>query len=291
MSEVIMLAKQYDPKKAKFPAYVSEKLDGVAADFYTIKRLSGNFIGVRTRQDKPLHIPVAHIKEFLLKNLPKKAFDDNYHFIGELYIPGEDFKDISGKVRSQDEECPELMLFIYDMYIENTEIEYRSRWDALRDLFIGIDLDESPVQLVRQHLAENANDVELVLQTFKEPIEGVVVRQLRGPDSVYKIGRSKGMLKYKLTETADLEVVSIEEALDANGTPKGMVGRINCRYKGNTIGVGPGKLKHDERTAIFSRPDDYIGRIAEVAYMPDPSYDALREPRFLRWRDDKTKGE
>ena len=76
-----------------------------------------------------------------------------------------------------------------------------------------------------------------------------------------------------------------------------MVGRINVLYKGEVIGAGPGKMKHIERKAIW---DLYSGGlplvdvagdmlIAEVAFMRDPSYKALREARFSRWRTDKNE--
>jgi ATP-dependent DNA ligase len=131
--------------------------------------------------------------------------------------------------------------------------------------------------------------------------EGVVIRALYGDKSHFKAAwRSPGMLKLKVTETIDLPIHSFEEAVDKDGNKKGMVGRINVQYHtgassdGNNeytdfklIGIGPGKLKHEERIELWKNQKAYVGRMIEIAYMPDPSYDALREPRFYRFRPDK----
>jgi hypothetical protein len=68
-----------------------------------------------------------------------------------------------------------------------------------------------------------------------------------------------------------------------------MIGRINCWYKGQIIGVGPGKLTHAERRELAKAPMVLTGynRIAKVQYKKDDSYEALRQPTFQCWRDDK----
>ncbi|MCP4647185.1 MAG: hypothetical protein GY852_05520, partial [bacterium] len=95
----------------------------------------------------------------------------------------------------------------------------------------------------------------------------------------------------KRQDTLDLMVVGFEEAIDKHGFPKGMVGRIQIMYKGKQIGAGPGKLSHVERTKYWDiyKKGLFLPQLAEIAYKPDPSYDALREARFQCWRSDKTQ--
>ena len=80
-----------------------------------------------------------------------------------------------------------------------------------------------------------------------------------------------------------------------------MVGRLIVSYKGLTIGVGPGRLTHGERTSLWTCREAYLrteqdghrwkellpGRIAQIKYKADDSYDALRQPTFQHWRPEK----
>lgn len=296
--EVLMLAKKFDIKKCTFPVVATEKLDGVAADFY------GTYEGdieVRSRQDKPI-LSVAHIQEWLKHRLPP-----THHLICELYIPGVPFKDVSGMVRKQ-ENNPAIQAHVYDYYMVGGEhLTYKARMNIMAEN-IGSDVLEdpnSPVRLIPGHYCHVADNLRAYIEKFsqeKPNAEGLVIRDLTGPNSGYKFGRSWGMQKLKNQGTVDLEIHSFEEAIDKDGNPKGMVGRINVLYHTGAssdgkneytdyeiIGAGPGKMSHAERTKVWKNQKDYIGRIAEISYMPDPAYNALREPRFYRWRDDKSE--
>lgn len=292
-SETIMLAKKFDVRKVQFPCAVTEKLDGVAADFYC----NGNFgeVLVRSRQNKPI-LSVAHIQEWLTGKLQPGA-----HVICELYVPGMPFKDIGGLVRAHDP-APVLQAFCYDFYIEGQEnTEFSGRCiQATRQLCPWINDPTAPVKFIKAHVCESAEELLEYLFFFKElkpNAEGVVIRSLYGAESYYKFGRSWGMQKCKTQETADLKVIGFEEARTEDGKPKGMVGRIwvECEaldYPGTTIqtGAGAGKMTHEERTEVWNNQDKYIGKIAEIAYMPDETYaGGLREPRFYQWRNDKTE--
>ena len=283
MGAVIMLASKYNPKKQKFPVHVSEKYDGVAADFFKV----GRTWQVRSRQNKPIK-SVDHIIRCLNKRLPNAI--DGTHLVGELYIPGRDFKEISGIVR-RDAEAPEVFLYIYDMYDLALEHQiFADRFDLLTRVCTNFSPDD-PMGIPHYVIADTPEDVERIKSQIiagDPEAEGLMIRQLNGPGSTYQVGkRPSGMAKYKLVETVDLEIHSIEEAVDKEGKPKGMLGRLNVLYKGTVIGCGPGKLVHGERYEMFVNQEDYIGKTVEVAYMPDASYDALREPRVLRLRPDK----
>lgn len=295
--ETIMLAKTYKkPRQFIFPCTVTEKLDGVAADFYGS---SLGYTNVRSRQDEPI-LSVEHIRKWFEGKLPHK-----HHAVCELYVVGKDFKEISGMSRWKDRQAPELVAYVYDYYVEDQEdMPYKARMELMADN-IGMEVEEdSPVQLIPGVYFDNEDKILAYIERFKKErpeAEGLVIRALTGNKSGYKAAwRSPGMVKLKITETIDLEVVGFEEAIDKNDKPKGMVGRINVRYHtgassdGNneytdyiTIGAGPGKMSHKMRTEVWNNQKKYIGKIAEIAYMPDDSYEALREPRFYRWRDDK----
>lgn len=289
-NETIMLAKTFsDSKKLTYPGRLTEKLDGVPGDFYYRRELG--MIHARSRQGEELH-SVPHIKEALTGILI-----NGMHVIGELWHPDYDFKEISGFVRRKEpcEESLKLTLNVFDAYVEGKEdTPYQERMVQLADLLIKTDkVTGHTVRIIPGKIIENAEEFDEVYKNFilsNPTAEGVVFRTLSGPKSYWKAAwRSPGMVKRKITETEDLPIHGFEEAVSKEGDPLGMVGRIEVLYKGNVIGVGPGKLKHAERVELWENQKDYIDKTIEVAYMPDPSYDALREARFHRFRPDKDK--
>lgn len=284
-NQTIMLSKQYNPSKLEFPVMVSEKLDGVAADFYGVGSLTDSRCDVQSRQGKPIPA-VAHIVKFLEGRLPLDA-----HVITELYSHSLPFKDISGAVRRQDEIATGISAYIYDFYIESSpDTPYAARM-ALASEYLEECIDEySPVQFIPQALINTREELNEFIAKFtleNPDAEGLVIRNCYGEHSHYKFGRSWGMQKLKPKGDVDLIVAGFEEATSADGRPLGMVGRINLLYNGTLIGAGPGSLTHPERIEIWENPEWYIGKTAEIHYMIDPSYDGLREARFYRWRTDK----
>lgn len=281
--DVIMLAKEIDYSRIQYPVSVFEKLDGVASDLY--KPLGTNLgdVLVRARSGDPLY-SVQHIQDAL-----KVYLKGGEHFIGELYIQGKKFKDISGKVRGHDN-APELKLMIYDFYSEGSEeLHYIDRMAHL----LGLPKKNPAFMVIPGTYIQTEEALRKWIGEFLKDhpdAEGVVVRSHHGKDSTYRIGkRSWGLMRFKRTQTLDLRVKGFEEAISKDGKPLGMVGRINVEYKGVVSGVGPGKLTHDERRAIWNDRESFLNQIAEVKAMVDPSYNALREGRFYRWRPDKTE--
>lgn len=283
MSDVMMLAKQYTPKSLHFPVYVTEKLDGVPVD---IRWNEDNSITATSRQGKPVTC-IEHI----LAALGKAIVQHGTHLVGELYIPGVDFKDISGKARQTKKQSPDLQLWVWDMYFDYAGNElYEGRIAIAHDFVRNLKSPHIQIIPARKKASQEVLD-EYIAQFMNDhpEAEGVVVRNGNG---LYQLKRSYDMQKVKVTNTADLKIVSFEEAVDAKtDKPLGMVGRINCLYKGAVIGVGPGTMDHPTRRYVWENQERYVGNIVEVKYMPDESYDALREARFFRWREDKTVGE
>lgn len=287
-NEVIMLAKTYRKHKdLTLPASVQEKLDGVPGDFY-YKRELGR-VHARTRQGEELH-SVDHIIAALTHALP-----DGAHVIGELRIAGMDFKDISGIARRHktDVDTIKLKLHVFDFYIEGEEdCDFWDRMDsALRYLWELAKAPDSVVKFIPGCRIDTPEQLDEAVANFKRDnpeSEGVVIRALTGKKSVYKAAwRSPGMLKLKWTETIDVPIDSFEEAVSKDGQPMGMVGRINVLYNGKVSGVGPGKMKHEDRIAMWKDRKNQVGKMIEVAHMPDESYEGLREGRYYRHRPDK----
>lgn len=316
MSSEIMLATSYNPDKITFPVEVSVKLDGVAADFY---KTPDGWV-CQSRQGKPLP-STAHIVRYLNHKFPEVR--TNSHIVGELTVMGEDdFKTAAGVIRRHEPD-PRITLNVYDLYIVGLENEtYERRIDRINRLLERCTqgcfytdgnvtwtfIRRVPVEAIANNMAQLQNHLTSVEEMMGKSglFEGLVIRCLRGTDSMYKIGkRSRGMMKYKPKPTVDLRVIGFEEAT-ANKTMTFLgenffegdglkaVGGIICEYKDGTTKAGPGCLTHIERRTIWEaylRNDKKIldNVIAEIEYMLDPSYDKLRQPVFKRWRPDKSE--
>jgi ATP-dependent DNA ligase len=285
--ETIILAKTFKAyDKLTYPLQATEKLDGVPVNIFIDK--SGK-IRALSRQGEDM-LSSDHILEYL-----KPVLSDDAHVVGELYVQGMDFKDISGLARRKDstEETAVLNLYIWDFYFEgDEELEYVHRmWNADEWLAKTLEIPGCPIKWIRGAYVEDAEQLETLVEKFRKDhphSEGLVFRALRGPKAIWRAGwRSPGVVKLKWTETLDLPIDSLEEAVSKDGEPLGMVGRINVRYKGKVSGVGPGKLSHKDRIALWNDRHDQPGKMIEVGYMPDDSYEGLREGRYYRHRPDK----
>jgi DNA ligase 1 len=98
-------------------------------------------------------------------------------------------------------------------------------------------------------------------------------------------------LKDKDLFTVDLKV---DELVEGQGKYVGTLGAYICTYKGQRQRVGGGKLKDADRHAIWAdqhRKEGGIGSIIEVNALGESTNGLLREPRFSRYRLDKTEGE
>jgi len=291
-NETIELLKEFNWTMMYGPAGFQEKLDGVPTRI--IRR--GTEVVALTRQGERI-TSIPHILPHALLLL-----QDGGSIIGELYIQGKPFKDISGAVR-KDKRNDDLKLYVFDADIRAVPtLHYETRREAVNGLldklatYLGRHRDDLPIQLIPQHVvyteAEALESFDQLMK-LKPNAEGAVLHRLT---KCFEPGkRCWGTQRLKPVPAIDLKVVGFEEAVSKAGKPLGMVGRIEVEFtrlhngtpRMAHIGVGPGCLTHAERIAIWRSKSKYIGRIAEVRYMRDETYEALRQPTFLRWRLDK----
>lgn len=283
-------------KLSRYPAIMQIKYDGVPLAFTNI----GGHIVPLTRQNEVAK-SVPHICKFLQPILPKHGDV----IIGECLIPGQPFKVSSGAVRKQSPN-DRIVCLVWDGCITDREAGYADRMDAvaaaIRDL--PGDVPASVFMVANLGIAKSADDFETkyeqIKDKLKEPPEGLMGHDINKPFNPGK--RCWGMTRYKPQPTLDLLVDSFDEAFSEAGEPLGMVGRVNVHLveqggASSVIGVGPGRMTHDERRRVWRAYLDQRGavpaeyRMVEVKYMPDPTYEALRQPTVQRFRTDKTEGD
>ena len=316
-NEPMELAKNWDPKHAAkvLPGYAQIKYDGVPITF---RREADGRVHAWTRQNEEAK-SVAHITDFVSTMLPVVGSS----ITAECLVPGLPFKDSSGIIRRQlpDEETSRIIgiMFDYNIGAVRGETYYIRRSAAAKALaplaaqWRISGFGNPPLHMVACISVNTIEDVEtawLDVRSRIKEVEGMVIHSLTKPFQPGK--RCWGMSRYKPQPTIDLQVLSYEEAISETGEPLGMVGRVNVllrrREPGKNdvhesiVGVGPGKLSHAERADawIFAAAKMGLGMhkrlapegtYAEIKYMPDPTYDALRQPTVQRLRQDKEEGD
>lgn len=294
----IELYKPWVAKKATEWGYVSQKLDGVPVRIYNVGGMTLPF----SRQWEKVHT-IPQILAYA-----KQLVDPGGSLIGELYVDGLPFKDISGLVRRDkpDADTEQLVLWVHDADVKNEPdvqyswrmVEVIKRLAGLRDRF-GMAEEQFPIRVipgVRCATAEAAIAAFDAIMVANPKAEGAMWHDLRKP---FSPGDRKWTgMKMLRKPTIDLLIVGFEEAIDKFGNPKGMVGRVLAdmttidsagNMKCRRIGVGPGALKHSERKVLWVKyiNGEFKPCVAQVQYKVDDAYESLREPIFQHWRPDK----
>lgn len=278
-----MLAKTY-PEAIKFAKeyYVQEKLNGNRCISY-FDEGTWHFI---SRSQKPMNL-----------NFDMTGFDPDRIYDGEVMTRGKtgnrDFAKTSGTINSKYRDKSDLMYFIYDIIDET--LTYKER----RHELLGLKGHISPnivilkvldKVLVSPNPAENAKLDYWLDFIVSKGGEGVM---LRDPDAPYYRSKNSGdrkgyLIKYKKTKTCDLRIVGWNEG---KGKYEGMIGSFICEDDAQTVRVSVAGI--DDATRM-SNPNDWIGKIIEVAYFDASqsqvkNMSSLQFPRFKQVRDDKTE--
>jgi ATP-dependent DNA ligase len=300
-NETIELLKNYEPSKMRWPAMLQPKIDGVPVRVF--KGIDNKMTALTRQGERVTSIP--HILQFA-----STLLHPGESMVMELHISGKPFKEISGHVRRKNTACPELVGWVFD-FADHSDFmnTYFHRYAMIKKrieqaaVFAQCKLEDLCIRImpaVNVYTQEEAEAAHDAFMLNNPNAEGNVLH------SWYKVfqpgKRCWGTQRMKPVPTIDLMVVGFEEAHSADGAPLGMVGRIIADFNSfgavdhisgskvlGTIGVGPGALNHTERKDLWRmwKRGQFTPRIAEIRYMRDDSYDALRQPTFKQWRDDK----
>jgi len=290
------LARGFSEKHLKFPVLLSRKFDGVPVRIDIDSH--GCWTSV-TRQGNDMPSIRALVQAFVDSYMNP---DDEYDCVTPITIIGEvvqhgnwdaDFKETSGIVRKQTDQSHRLAIMVFEAVISDDDpLGFIERHTWMDDFLSQI---HGRVHVVEQTAVENMEQLVQHQQEFNRLLpqaEGLVARNHDDPWAPGK--RSWGYQKLLKEPTIDLRIVRVEEATAADGTPKGMVGRLVASYKGTEIGIGPGRMTHAERIELWQGfmvaclTQAYPNWIAQIKHKGDDSYDALRQPTFQHWRDDKS---
>lgn len=274
-----MLAKKYpETFKGEYTYYIQEKLDGNRCiAYYNSDEDKWCF---QSRSGKELKVNFD-------MSWAEKRFIYDGEIMNKSHTLTSDFNKTSGAINSKFGDKSGLHYFIYD--IVDVTREYKDRLahlmvyqDTGKDCTILPVLDEVTLY---PNIEYNWKLDEWLDKITGKGGEGII---LRDPHGWYEHKRSNYLLKYKKTQTMDLRIVDWNEG---NGKYAGAIGSFLCQTDDGTIQANVSGMSDEMR---FSNPNDWIGRIMEVAYFSisqssNNSYKSLRFPRLKRIRNDKNE--
>ena len=274
--------KMSDKKRTKLLTetdyYSTPKMDGLRC----IMKLHTDDRGCYSRTLKPLH-NMEHMLEAL-----ESMIDFPCHVDGEVFAADGTWNSSMTGVKKKGAKIP-LLFYPFDL-VPREEVdsqEYlltaRERWDLMDE---NIDYGEEDMFCrVHHHLVKTVAEVE---HEHREDVaagwEGSV---LHDANATYACKRSNAWIKVKQFHSSEFTVAGV---CPGTGKHLGRLGAIiikGAAFDGTpiTAEVGTG-FKDHEREAIWSDPDSYIGRSAEIKYF-EVTDASLRFPVFLRFRDEE----
>ncbi|HFK1543421.1 TPA: hypothetical protein ACGXM3_005243 [Bacillus cereus] len=168
------------------------------------------------------------------------------------------------------------------------EIECEKRKSVLKTI----------IERENHHLVKNV-DILYVGEFDKELLEELAEKEKENgeegimvqlADAPYECKRTKGILKVKAFESADIRCINVYEGKEAS--TKNKLGGLVLDFKGFPVNVGGG-YSQLEREEYWKNPDLVLGKIIEIKYFEefveeDGSLD-LRFATFKTIREDKTE--
>lgn len=256
-----MLAQGYTDD-VRLPAFTQPKLDGI--------RCIANADGLWTRNGNRIVMP--HIEEALR---PLFAADPSAILDGELYSHDlkNAFQRICSIVRKRNpsaaeiEESRILEFHAFDMPSANGT--FGARFDAL-ELALRV-CDSDAILLVETRWVEALDDLDgAYFYWFVEGYEGQMIRT----DDLYVQGRTRALLKRKVFQTAEFEILRI---IEGNRDWSGCAKSITVRTTDGLEFHAALHMPHEMSVSILENAHKYIGKMATVQFH---GYTDRGVPRF-----------
>jgi len=294
-----MLAHKYDPTGKQNNSKNLYQLGILGKEIFIQKKFDGNrclthltLISATqyTRKGNEFQ-SIPHIQNQLIecfnkiyKYVNSKYGVTEYWIDGELMTKSFSFNTLNGLLKKQTKTAEdwkmleEVDYYIYDVILP---VLYSTRKSVVQ-YFKHKNLKPTETETII------ATDVllESKLQEYIESgEEGLMIRI---PDQVYQNKRSWGLLKYKVFQDDEYEVVDFEESIKG-----GMAGNVICKVNTKTIDRDGKEIKtfkaglkfsHEEAKEIWNNQSKYIGGMITIKYFKNSEYGIPRFGKGYRFR-------
>jgi ATP-dependent DNA ligase len=299
---------QLDPAKIEYPTLVQPKLDGLRG--ICIKDASHGVAGCRwfSFTGKPLWN-----LEAVSASLPD---GDTGVYDGEIVWPGHPFSDAYGLCKRQTsnaqtkKDAQELQYHCFDR-LELSEWSSKHTFRGFQDrLLLLMSLDKADVDrnfhVMGVDRVDDAADLEKFYRLYlANGNEGLMAKR---PKGLYHWKRHADWHRYKPTVTHDVRVIGVYEEVSIKGVEKGTLGGILvevpaepgfpeavCKVGGGFKAAERKKWWTPQRTSKamtyegthVTDGSPLVGMVVEVESKCRTASGALREPHFVRTREDK----
>lgn len=252
---------------------VTEKLDGW---YGYIDYIDGEWGSITSSSGREIPSLIWAKKKF-----QEITLESDVRLIFEIIIPEQPFHILNGILNRSVGDCQatDAKFYIHDMIdFKRPNAFAYTRFAQLKTLKVNECIN------VVQELAIT-EDKEVWMEHFKEVTdrggEGIILKQSLGvyqPDK-----RNSSLMKVKLESTFDLECFDMFHTVGDKGHDN-----LNVSLRRKNGAVITVRIPKDEDRELFElNPDAILGKVVEVKCMCELEDGMLREPRFLRVRDDK----
>jgi len=262
-----MLALEYKGK-VTYPVWVQPKLDGVRCLLYLNPEGHVVFQSRQNTVYPPFEHLVEDVKGWLARMPPGTILD------GELYTHGMAFEEIVSMVRRSKKRTVDIKYTLYDFFIQGENgWTYEERLDLLTKAY----RPGNHVELIETKKITEEADVRTWLDHYLEKgYEGIMVRR----NGLYKEGRSKDLLKYKLFKDDEFEVVGHHMSKVEDAVPI-----FDCvTQEGKRFGVMM-KENQEEKIKRLENMEQWYGKKLTVKYQELTKEGIPRFPVGIGFRD------
>lgn len=198
---------------------------------------------------------LQHIKEAIKCNFKY----DETALDGELYVHGWSRERIHSACSRKVNINPDTIKLEFHVFDYKSD---ESQWQRIHILSTKFSNDyfKQPLIYVPYKIISTASQdwMDQVINYVGKGYEGAV---FRGALHNYEEKRSKGMLKFKPTESDTYEIRDVIEAVSQEGIFKAMIGSFRVSGDDGTVfSVGAGKLPHSERRKLWEIKQSLIGK-------------------------------
>ncbi len=155
---------------------------------------------------------------------------------------------------------------------------FNERYTELVKFFDENFKDNKWIKLCKHSLIKNKSDIEFHLNDYiNQGFEGLMVNTFNGK---YLQKRSKELLKYKIFQTEEFEVINITEGI---GNRSGCMGYATVKLNNGKTCDSSARGNFEQYKEILENKDKYIGTMATIRFQGYTPDGILRFPVIIEW--------
>ena len=258
--------------------YELAKLDGVRCSVF--KKDGEIVFQSRGGEHYPVIQEIAdELEEYIFQTMPNAYVD------GEMYLHSMYLEDITACVKKHNEDTKKIEFHVFDLVdLDESDDPWIRRYERYSAI-----LEDADTKRLRYCYASPIYSEEEMLETHwyytGKLYEGIILRETNG---CYNFGnRTLGIIKYKVAESEEFEVVGFE--CDKNGAGVPICKYIKPNGEEDTF-KAPFATTADKRKQLWANRDKLVGKHITVDFEKLSKYGKPTKPIGKAFRDVDEEG-